>query len=161
MPRGVFTRKLKPLSERLLSRISTRSDTGCWEWMGSRTLPMGHGQIAKGGIGREGRRLTSTHRAVWELFRGPIPAGICVLHKCDNPPCCNPAHLFLGTKAENSADMVKKGRAKRGFDLPHTKISAAELDAIRSIQGLTQSAIAARFGISQAHVSNIRTGNRR
>ena len=72
----------------------------CWEWRGLRD---------KHGYGRKGPYKT-THRLAWEWANGPVPAGMCVLHRCDNPPCCNPDHLFLGTQADNLADMVAKGR---------------------------------------------------
>jgi hypothetical protein len=54
-----------------------------------------------------------SHRAAWKLTHGPIPDGLQVLHRCDNPPCCNPAHLFLGTQQDNIADMHKKGRYRK------------------------------------------------
>lgn len=73
------------------------------EWTGA-TLK-GYGQIG------DGRCLRYTHRVAWELVNGPIPDGMHVCHHCDNPPCCNVDHLFLGTDADNNADMIAKGRA--------------------------------------------------
>lgn len=83
---------------------------GCWEWTGTRRA--GYGRIRVAG------RLGSVHRVAWEVFRGPIPEGRLVLHRCDNPPCFNPADLFLGTPAVNSADMSSKGR---GAGRPHPR----------------------------------------
>lgn len=80
------------------------TETGCWEWTGG-VNASGYGEM---GIGKHGRSLT--HRAGYEAFVGPIPDGMCVLHRCDNPPCFNPDHLFLGTRQENNLDMVAKGR---------------------------------------------------
>lgn len=75
----------------------------CWKWTGV-TVNSGHG--------RWGKRLA--HRIVWERLRGPIPPGIVLCHRCDNPPCCNPEHIFLGTVADNNADKLAKGRQARG-----------------------------------------------
>lgn len=75
----------------------------CWGWKGS-TDRHGYPQL------RVGERPITTNRISWEVFKGPIPKGLCVLHKCDNPRCANPEHLFLGTKSDNSKDMVAKGR---------------------------------------------------
>lgn len=93
-------------AERFLGLLPDRPETGCWEWLGAR---------ANGGYGlfavQNPRRITA-HRYSWELHNGPIPAGMHVLHHCDNPPCVNPAHLFLGTASDNMRDMLAKGRGR-------------------------------------------------
>jgi hypothetical protein len=96
------------LAPRLWARVEKASGDGCWEWNGSRT-GFGHGQIGTGS-----GRTVYTHRLSYELAHGPIPDGLCVLHRCDNPPCCRPDHLFLGTRSDNMADKVAKGRQQRG-----------------------------------------------
>lgn len=93
----------KTVEARLFTR-STKMPSGCIEWNGSR-LPKGYGQISVGG------KNVLTHRVAWELANGPIPNGLFVLHRCDNPPCINKECLFLGTKAENNADRAAKGRS--------------------------------------------------
>lgn len=75
----------------------------CWEWNGNRS-PYGYGRK------RIKTVLYQTHRLAWAWVNGPIPAGLCVLHRCDNPPCCNPRHLFLGTQVDNNNDTISKGR---------------------------------------------------
>jgi hypothetical protein len=95
------------LSERFWAKV--KKGESCWLWAAWR-LPSGYGQI------RAGERLLRAHRVAWELTNGPIPDGLCVLHNCpggDNPACVNPAHLWLGTNAENTHDMVAKGRYAR------------------------------------------------
>lgn len=78
---------------------------GCWKWLGCTVK--GYGKIgAQNCIGSP----LAAHRVSWELHHGKIPNGFCVLHKCDNPPCCNPDHLFLGSLADNNRDRVAKGR---------------------------------------------------
>lgn len=140
----------------------------CWLWTGY-CLRRGHSGRGKGrgpygcvAIGTRGKNMLA-HRLSWVLHFGPIPDGIWVLHHCDNPPCVNPAHLFLGTHADNMADMVRKGRSdrdRRGERNPSSKLTGAKVSEIRGMlaQGLPQRVIATRYAISPAMVSYINTG---
>lgn len=90
----------------------TKNAGGCWEWCG----PVGIGGYGKSvaPIPWPPKQTLSTHRIAWELTYGPIPGGLCVCHKCDNRICGNPAHLFLGTTQDNTADKVAKNRQAKG-----------------------------------------------
>ncbi len=95
------------LRHKLLSSIDVRP-SGCWEWTRYR-LPSGYGRIHIDG------RMENAHRASYEEFVGPIPVGLHVLHACDNPPCINPAHLRVGTNAENVRDReARRARSRAG-----------------------------------------------
>jgi hypothetical protein len=120
----------------------------CWEWSGGR-----HGK----GYGQFGNPTTKAHRVAWELYRGPVPDGLHVLHSCDNPPCVNPNHLFLGTNLDNVNDKVAKGRAKslRGEASPSAQISEVIARKIRA-DPRTQGVIAAEYGLAQTTVSAIK-----
>ena len=114
----------------------------------------GYGSL---GLGyKKGHALA--HRFSYEMHRGPIPAGLCVLHKCDVKTCVNPDHLFLGTLIDNNADMKRKGR-NRGGGAP-AKITKAQVEEIRALlsAGVSHKKIAQRFGISPRPVENIYHG---
>lgn len=132
--------------------VTLRPDLGpCWEWRGCRKAK-GYGKL-----GSFRGRTRVAHQVAFEAHVGPIAPGMFVLHRCDNPPCINPAHLFLGTKAENNADMASKGRAAQGERHPVAKMTAADVAKIRSLAdaGMSQHEVARRFGIAQSTARDI------
>lgn len=116
---------------------------GCWTWTGARTED-GYGTLGK----------TSAHRSMYETHVGPIPDGMMICHTCDNPPCVNPAHLFLGINADNMEDMARKARS--GV-MKLTPDQVREVRAHRS-NGMGVRVIAERYGVSHSLVSLITTG---
>lgn len=114
----------------------------CWEWAGSRNRA-GYGVV----------RMTDSsfpaHRVSYELFIGPIPEGWCVCHRCDNPPCCNPNHLFVGTKDDNNQDKVAKGRNA-------ATLAAEDVTKIRNLYangGVLQRELAQIYGVARSNIS--------
>jgi HNH endonuclease len=91
--------------ERFWKKVDKRTKTECWLWLAA--LNYGYGFFSP----KTGRTVYA-HRFVWELVNGPIPHGLCVLHKCDVRSCVNPNHLFLGTNQDNTTDAKRKGRTK-------------------------------------------------
>ena len=138
---------------------------GCWRWLGG-SDGKGYGRVW------EGRRYTRAHRRAYELENGAIPTGLWVLHRCDHPRCCNPAHLWLGTNADNTADRGAKGRSARGdthgarrhpdrrtrgTTHGQSKLTVVDIVAIRAFRssGLTYAAIGRMFSISQTQARSI------
>lgn len=148
----------RPVRERLLATIRV-DPSGCWIWLGKKDKN-GYGII---GI-RRGKQYRA-HRIAYETFRGPIPESILVCHKCDEPSCINPRHLFLGTAKANTADMLQKGRANRlrGEAHPSAKLENRHVAKIRELRatGMKLLSIANRFGVTFQHVSLICRGKTR
>ena len=133
----------------------------CWEW-GGYTNPSGYGQTRIGG--RNGKAILA-HRLSWLVYIGEIPDGMHILHKCDNPPCCNPSHLFAGTNTDNIIDRVKKNRSNRWIKHaprekhPSTKILKNDLDEMLRLRESKVKVveIAKMFNICKEHCSKLTT----
>jgi hypothetical protein len=134
-----------PIEERLRNGSVKDSCTGRWNWIGAKSHN-GYGWIKVNNV------MQKAHRVAFQTFVGPIGEGLLVLHSCDNPQCINPDHLYLGTNAVNSADMVAKRRQFK-------KISPDDVVRIRSDRR-TLRVIAADYGIHHSTVSLIRSGER-
>ncbi len=151
-----------PLIDRFFRFIGRKQTNGCIPWIGG-TGRNGYGSIAFGRT--KPKTLLVASRVSYELFRGQIPDGLYVLHDCpdgDNPNCVNPYHLFLGTQADNMADMAKKGRSTRGIRNAQAKLTyniAQEIRKRYAESGLSQSAIAREFCVSQATICNVVKNN--
>lgn len=141
-----------------------RKTDSCWEWTAARGWNNG---VPNSGYGQYNvhRKGVYAHRYAWEITNGPIPEKTLVLHKCDNPICVRPDHLFLGTHNDNMADMTMKGRRSRvgspGLSNPRAKLTKEQADAIR-LKHLyfqkTQHELAREYGVCQTTISRVTRG---
>ena len=144
------------LSARFLAKVDILGDDECWEWKASRTFD-GYGNYRLNG------GMRKAHRVAYAFYNGAeIPAGLCVLHRCDNPACVNPSHLWLGTRTDNNADMKAKGRGVqngvKGTAHYRTNFSNADILKIRAMYKsghYLQREIGDMFGICQSYVSEL------
>jgi len=150
------------LEERFWAKVDKRGPDECWIWNGYRNRD-GYGIIGSGG---DHGPLIKTHRVAWVLTNGPIPDGLCVLHKCDVPSCCNTRHLFLGTQADNNSDMRIKGRGrnnnKRGQWSHLSKLNIEQVNLLLALwrTGMfSQRTIAATIGTTESNASLIINGH--
>jgi hypothetical protein len=130
-------------------------DTHCWEWQASRRIS-GYGQLTL--PGRPGKPVIAS-RVAWQLTHGVIDKGLFVCHRCDNPPCVNPAHLFLGSSGENSRDMVAKDRVTRN-SAKLTRVAVEEIRERYAAGRTHQLDLAAEFGVGAKAISKIITRQR-
>lgn len=143
-----------------MTSLRKRADAeSCWLWTAS-TDKDGYGQI---GEGPSGGTMLKAHRLSWEFVNGPVPPGQGVLHRCDNPPCVNPGHLFAGTDQDNKDDMNRKGRNAFQLHNPSRKLTDAQVLEIRRRRssGELLTGIAKAFGVAASTVSRIAHGVRR
>jgi hypothetical protein len=147
--RATIQSRTRPFEERFWEKVDKSGD--CWEWTAGR-IPSGYGSVYY----QEQRQ--PAHRVAWQLVNGPIPPGMFVCHRCDNPPCVRPDHLFLGTPADNSADRDRKGRSNppRG-ERSRTRLTADDVIVIRDMRrlGASQAWLGRAYGLSPTAIAHI------
>lgn len=150
------------MKERLISRTIKDEESGCWVWQGAKK-GMGYGYLTVGSRKDGSRRTAMAHRESYRIFIGPIPDGMMVCHRCDNPSCINPEHLFIGTHQDNIDDRESKGRNNlSGIGLsgechPKSKLTWSDVRHIRSnIKKRGDiSAMARKFNVNHKTISDI------
>jgi hypothetical protein len=126
----------------------------CWLWMAYTNKKTGYGQYEYMG------KMYRAHRFSWEQAFGAIPGGMCVLHRCDNPSCVNPSHLFLGTHLDNVHDRVVKGRSAKGEAHGLSKLTDGDVRQMRIEHscGASYRALGRQYGVDRANVRSVVTG---
>lgn len=148
-------RRKVPVEDRFWEKVDKSSESECWLWTGYFHY-RGYGLLSV----RDKQKYA--HRLSYEIAFGEIPEGLHVLHKCDNPPCCNPNHLFVGTPKINMQDKVLKGRQRKGETSPTHILKMEQVSEIKRLAelgknaGLSQRTIAKHFGVNQSVVSRIK-----
>lgn len=148
--------RVKLTVDDILDRAMPEPNSGCWLWeRGIQSPGYGCWPIGKG-------RHKKAHRVAYEIANGTIPRGMVVCHRCDNPYCVNPDHLFLGSQSDNMKDMWAKGRGKplvvrRGDDHPQKKLSSDSVTAIR-LDRRPIKEIAVAYGVSRQMIWRVRSG---
>lgn len=127
------------------ARVDTSGD--CWLWLGGQN--QGRGRFRFEG------RYAAVHRLAWELTYGPIPPGLCVCHHCDVGLCVRPTHLFLGTQADNLADMTAKGRRAQGFPPKLSWLERLSIQEIYAYEDISMKVLGERFGVNAATIHRV------
>lgn len=147
----------KPLDARFWEKVDVRSIDECWEWRGSRHHKWGYGHFRLNG------KVESAHRVSWQMMNGDIPDGLVVCHNCDNPPCCNPKHLFLGTIADNNLDKKIKGRQdEKGEKNGRAVLKSENIVYIRKQRklGVSGAELGRMFNVTKENIYDICSGKR-
>lgn len=154
--------KAVPLETRFWPKVAKGDDSVCWEWQGAR-ISKGYGWIKTPIGNRTASRVAAYLSGVLDSLSSPL----CVLHRCDNPPCCNPAHLFVGTNTDNVNDRVAKNRSGskplHGQANGASKLTDVQIKQVRGMYKFaqySQSQLAKMFNVHQPHISRIVNGLR-
>ena len=142
--------------QRFWKYVHRGQDHQCWNWVGSKAVRGGYGQLSSKGL------LLKAHRLSWEIHLGAIPEGMMIRHLCHNPSCCNPIHLLPGTAKDNHLDMQKAGRmsvpeTRRGEDFHDNKLTKSNVLDIYASQDRGVD-LANKYGVSKSMISRIRRG---
>lgn len=145
-----------PIEKRFWEKVNKKQSQECWEWI-AYTHPKGYGQICHNG------KPKRAHRVSWEIHYGEIPDGVCVLHRCDNPSCVNPEHLWLGTNLDNMRDMINKGRdvhesPQVGINHWNSKLDENKVIKIRKLYSTKKCRyidLAKMFGVHKVTIGDI------
>ena len=148
---------MTPHIDFVLDRYIPEPNSGCWLWTVA-CNNYGYGSFRRRETVGGKLRNYLAHRLTYQHFRGPIPTGLQVLHQCDVPSCINPDHLFLGTQAHNMADMAAKGRSMRGARNVNTKLTEAQVRAIRADRRKLRE-IAADYGTTLQNIWYVKNGD--
>lgn len=141
------------VKERFWVKVEKRSETECWLWLAAvRRIDEGYGAFWL-----DGRHQPSS-RVAWLLTFGEIPQGLQVLHKCDNPRCCNPSHLFLGTNQDNNKDKVSKDRHIYGSRNMSTKLTEMQASEIKNMNHRYARKVGLIYGVTRHVVADIWRG---
>lgn len=146
-----------PLMDRLYSHVCIDSVSGCWEWNGTRRN--GYGRLIVGSRTDGTRKSESAHRLSYKINFGVIPDGMEVCHKCDNPACINPQHLFVGTRQDNVLDREQKGRnvVHTGEEKTNSKLTRKSVKDARweyAHKRTSYQTLANRYGVSKRTIMN-------
>lgn len=146
----------RSVEDRFWAKVEIKGEDDCWNWTASKEILWGYGQF------RFRSRTQKSHRVSWVLVYGEIPENQCVLHKCDNPACVNPNHLFLGTHQDNVKDRDAKGRqshsmGRKGIEHNQHKLCNEDVICIRVLYqaGIVQREIAKMYNVHVMTINNI------
>jgi hypothetical protein len=143
---------MQTTEQKFWKKVDRRGPDECWPWLGCRDKKWGYGRFTIGG------KEIGAHRYSWKLVNGFIEDGLFILHSCDNPPCCNPAHLRPGTHIDNMEDMKSRGRSTVGESNPHAKMTWEKVKEIRARyipRVVTMKKLAAEYGVTDMAINYV------